>query len=221
VLSPAFLCVYVVGIGHPFELLIAFACGAIAAFICAAATAHDPLTPPFWDCGTGFPLGTAIVAVYGFGVAAMWIDVFASEIVGALHFFGLLAGVHEAVLGVTILAWGNSLTDLVANTALANKSAAGTSMAMTACFAGPLFNMLLGLGIGFWAFLTDAGKASTTVEFDPVVIVGCGFILVNCAGVVATAVLERPGHWLPVRLGWAMMAWYGLYMAVILAVSVL
>lgn len=34
--------------------------------------------------------GTALLAVYGFGVAAMWISKFADEIVGLLQFLGLL-----------------------------------------------------------------------------------------------------------------------------------
>ena len=38
-------------------------------------------------------------------------------------------------------------------TAMAGRSRGGNSMAMTACFAGPLFNMLVGLGIGFWSLL--------------------------------------------------------------------
>ena len=36
------------------------------------------------------PAGAALVALYGFAVAAMWIALFASEIVGLLEFFGLL-----------------------------------------------------------------------------------------------------------------------------------
>jgi hypothetical protein len=34
--------------------------------------------------------GAALVALYGFAVAAMWISLFASEIVGLLQFFGML-----------------------------------------------------------------------------------------------------------------------------------
>ena len=34
--------------------------------------------------------GAALLAVYGFGVAAMWISKFADEIVGLLQFLGLL-----------------------------------------------------------------------------------------------------------------------------------
>ncbi len=41
-------------------------------------------------CPTALPAGAALLAVYGFGVAAMWISFFASEIVGLLQFFGML-----------------------------------------------------------------------------------------------------------------------------------
>ena len=34
--------------------------------------------------------------------------------------------------------------DFMNNTSMAGKSAGGNSMAMTACYAGPLFNMLVG-----------------------------------------------------------------------------
>ena len=46
-----------------------------------------------------------------------------------------------------MLAWGNSIGDLSTNMAMARKGLA--NMAMTACFAGPVFNMLVGLGLGF------------------------------------------------------------------------
>ena len=48
---------------------------------------------------------------------------------------------------MTVLAWGNSMADLSANVTLARKGLA--NMAITACFAGPVFNILIGLGAGF------------------------------------------------------------------------
>ena len=115
-----------------------------------------------------------------------------------------------------MLAWGNSLTDFVANTTMAGKSAGGTSMAMTACFAGPLFNMLVGLGIGFWTYLADTKQTFTPVRFDAVVAIGCVFAMLNCAGVTAVAVKKK--HRLPGRFGWVMVGWYGVYMATVLAI---
>ena len=45
------------------------------------------------------------------------------------------------VLGLTVLAWGNSVGDMSTNCAMARKGLA--NMAMTACYAGPVFNLLV------------------------------------------------------------------------------
>ena len=42
------------------------------------------------------------MAVYGFAVAAMWIALFASEIVGLLQFFGMLRCAGHAVVGQAV-----------------------------------------------------------------------------------------------------------------------
>ena len=90
--------------------------------------------------------GAAFVAVYGFVVAVFWIDRIANELVALLEFFGVTWGIEPSVLGLTVLAWGNSIGDLVTDVAMARRGL--SNMAITACFAGPLFNMLMGLGIG-------------------------------------------------------------------------
>ena len=47
------------------------------------------------------------------------------------------------VLGMTVLAWGNSIGDFSTNMAMAKKGLA--NMALTACYAGPVFNLLVRL----------------------------------------------------------------------------
>ena len=47
------------------------------------------------------------------------------------------------VLGLTVLAWGNSIGDFSTNMAMAKKGLA--NMALTACYAGPVFNLLVRL----------------------------------------------------------------------------
>jgi sodium/potassium/calcium exchanger 6 len=216
--SPLFICIYLGAFSFS-SFAIAIVVGALVSSLCASCTQNlSESEAPLWDFGSGYPVGAGIVAFYGFAVAAMWIDIFASQIVGILHFFGLLAGVHPAVLGVTVLSWGNSLTDFVANTSMAGRSAGGTSMAMTACFAGPLFNMLVGLGVGFWAYLADTKQKFTLVKFDSVVLVGCVFAMLNCAGVIAVAMKCR--HRLPGKFGWVMCGWYAVYMLVVLIMSI-
>ena len=125
---------------------------------------------------------------------------------------------EPAILGVTVLAWGNSLMDYMNNTAMAGKSRGGNSMAMTACFAGPLFNMLVGLGLGFWALLEESHARRAAVAMDPVVLVGCLFIMANCAGLVAVALLHR--QWLPAWCGWAMVGAYAAYLLSVVAVLI-
>ena len=55
----------------------------------AALVPGHPIRHPFATCTS--PLaGAALVAVYGFGVAAIWISLFATEIVGLLQFLGMV-----------------------------------------------------------------------------------------------------------------------------------
>jgi Sodium/calcium exchanger protein len=64
-----------------------------------------------------------------------------------------------------VLAWGNSMGDLTTNTAMARKGLA--NMAMTACFAGPLFNLLVGLGLGWAAYLGTSHVAQVSGRTPP------------------------------------------------------
>eukprot|EP00057_Strongylocentrotus_purpuratus_P024094 XP_011678568.1 PREDICTED: sodium/potassium/calcium exchanger 6, mitochondrial [Strongylocentrotus purpuratus] len=59
--------------------------------------------------------------------------------------FGVEFFINDAILGLTVLAWGNSIGDLVADVAMARQGF--PTMGMSACFGGPMFNMLLGIGI--------------------------------------------------------------------------
>jgi len=54
-------------------------------------------------------------------------------------------GLSDAIVGLTIFAMGNSLGDFVANVTIAKMGF--PTMAMSACFGGPMLNILLGIGI--------------------------------------------------------------------------
>ena len=55
--------------------------------------------------------------------------------------FGVVFRLSSAVLGLTLLAWGNSIGDLVSDIAVAKQGF--PRMAIAACFGGPLFSILL------------------------------------------------------------------------------
>jgi len=44
-----------------------------------------------------------------------------------------------------VLAWGNGISDTIASASIARKGKA--EMALTFCIAGPIFNLMLGLGL--------------------------------------------------------------------------
>ena len=71
------------------------------------------------------------IALYGFIIAATWIDYIADCLVGLLDFMGIVLHIPGAIMGLTILAWGNSMADLSANVTMARKGLA--NMAITAC----------------------------------------------------------------------------------------
>lgn len=82
----------------------------------------------------------------GFFVAIAWISTIAGEVVGVLKTFGVILNISDAILGLTIFAVGNSLGDLVADITVARLGY--PMMALSACFGGPMLNILLGIGIG-------------------------------------------------------------------------
>lgn len=93
-----------------------------------------------------------------------WMDMVAGEAVAVLTSLGHMWHMNMAVLGLTVLAWGNSIGDLVADVSVAR--AGSPDMAVTACFAGPLFNMLVGLGVAFF-IQTSSTHEPVKIEMTP------------------------------------------------------
>ena len=60
---------------------------------------------------------------------------YAEAYVSALQFMGTALGISKSTLGLTVLAWGNSIADFVADTALAR--AGNPKMGAAGCFGVP------------------------------------------------------------------------------------
>jgi solute carrier family 24 (sodium/potassium/calcium exchanger), member 6 len=74
-----------------------------------------------------------------------------------LKAFGVILGISDAILGLTIFAVGSSLGDLVANITVAKLGY--PVMALSACFGGPMLNILLGIGLsGLYVTLRHGTK---------------------------------------------------------------
>lgn len=86
--------------------------------------------------------------------------------VGLLLSLGLFLGVSNTILGLTVLAWGNSLGDLVADVTVAKEGL--PAMAIAGCFAGPMFNMLMGLGLSTTIATLRVGSISLGADSSTV-----------------------------------------------------
>ncbi|KAL7833864.1 hypothetical protein AOLI_G00288240 [Acnodon oligacanthus] len=87
-----------------------------------------------------------LFSLLGFVVSALWISTVASEVVSVLHLLGVILRLSNTVLGLTLLAWGNSIGDCFADITIARQGY--PRMAISACFGGIIFNMLFGVGLG-------------------------------------------------------------------------
>lgn len=99
-----------------------------------------------------------VLTALAFVMAVTWMDATAGELVALLAAVGKISGVSETLLGATVLAWGNSVGDMVANTTVAREGR--PAMAIAACFAGPLFNLLMGLSMGLVAATATHGTVT-------------------------------------------------------------
>jgi hypothetical protein len=89
------------------------------------------------------PLKGAFAAAT-FALSVVWLNLSSSALVGLAVAAGHILGLSPGLLGATVLSWGNSAPDLVGDVALARDGF--PSMAIAACFAGPTFSLLSGMG---------------------------------------------------------------------------
>jgi len=86
-----------------------------------------------------------IYAFLCFIMATLWIKFSSDCIMDLLQLFGYVTQLPASLFGLTVLAWGNSLGDMTADVAMTKKGFG--EMAITGTMAGPIFNVMVGLGI--------------------------------------------------------------------------
>ncbi|CAN4084325.1 unnamed protein product [Withania somnifera] len=116
----------------------------------------------------------------GFLMSITWTYILAEELISLLVSMGLILGISPSILGLTVLAWGNSLGDLVSNVTLAKTGGpGGAQVALCGCYAGPIFNTLVGLGLSLIFTTWKAFPSSYIVPTDSTVYETIGFLLLG------------------------------------------
>ncbi|KAK4696607.1 solute carrier family 24 (sodium/potassium/calcium exchanger), member 6, partial [Lecanoromycetidae sp. Uapishka_2] len=124
-----------------------------------------------------------LLCFLGFIVSIAWISTIANEVVGVLKAFGVILGISDAILGLTVFAVGNSLGDLVADITVARLGY--PVMALSACFGGPMLNILLGIGLSGLYMTIQKGEKShekhpgRPIKFKPYQIEVGGTLLIS------------------------------------------
>ncbi|XP_069353094.1 mitochondrial sodium/calcium exchanger protein [Eulemur rufifrons] len=103
-----------------------------------------------------------LFAFLGFLTSALWINAAATEVVNILRSLGVVFRLSNTVLGLTLLAWGNSIGDVFSDFTLARQGY--PRMAFSACFGGIIFNILVGVGLGC---LLQISRSHTEVKLEP------------------------------------------------------
>ncbi|XP_051489580.1 LOW QUALITY PROTEIN: mitochondrial sodium/calcium exchanger protein [Apus apus] len=127
--------------------------GSVLAIIIFLTTSNEE--PPKYHC---------VFAFLGFLASAMWINAAATELVNILRTLGVIFQLSNTVLGLTLLAWGNSIGDTFSDLTMARQGY--PRMAFSACFGGIIFNILVGVGLGCLLQMTSS-QLVVKLEPDP------------------------------------------------------
>jgi sodium/potassium/calcium exchanger 6 len=170
-----------------------------------------------------------LLCFLGFVVSIAWISTIANEVVGVLKAFGVILGISDAILGLTIFAVGNSLGDLVADITVANLGY--PVMALSACFGGPMLNILLGIGLsGMYMTITEANHKHTKhpgkqIKYKPYQIDVSGTLMISAITLLVTLIgllIAVPmNKWvMSRRIGWGLITLWCVSTAVNLGVEI-
>jgi Ca2+/Na+ antiporter len=144
---------------------------------------------------------------FGFLSCVMWTYLLSGELVTALLSTGAILHIPSYYLGLTVLAWGNSIGDLFSNISIAKKGMG--EMAIGGCYAGPLFNILTGMGISLTYICYHSYPLPSKFLLDTSACVSIGFLLIAVFGTVFYTALQR--FRLSAVTGYALIMLYTLY----------
>ena len=146
-----------------------------------------------------------------FFICIAWIYLFATEIVCCLTAVGTMLNIPSYFLGLTVLAWGNSASDLFANLSVARRGLG--EMAVAGCYGGPVFNILVGIAASLGCVCVRQYPTPFDLTLDTSAVVSVGFLYLSLATTLFIVAVPC-GFTLRPILGYYLIALYSVYTVV-------
>lgn len=188
----------------PRNLLLVFAASVLVSLICVPSLVY--FTSPSKQ-----PKYHPIFCFLGFVIAITWISSIASEVVAALKALGVILSISDVILGLTVFAVGNSCNDLVANITVAKRGF--PVMALSACYGGPMLNILLGIGIGglHMTIKNQHRGPNGRIRYEPYKFHVSNALFISggtlMAGLLGTLLMVSTNGWrMGHKVGWSLIA---------------
>lgn len=148
-----------------------------------------------------------LFAYFGFIMSIFWVYLLATEIISLLKTVGMVFSMSDTAIGLGVLAWGNSLGDIVANISLAD--AGYPRMALGASIGAPLLNLLLGFGLSFTLSLKPG--QSSSIEYSPTITLLCSTLALILISLMLSTLAPPEKSKKP--FGCLLIGAYGVYFA--------
>ncbi|KAG7400795.1 sodium/calcium exchanger protein [Phytophthora boehmeriae] len=156
---------------------------------------------------------SSVLLTLAFVACVCWIYAVATELMALLVAVGYITRASNSLLGLTVLAWGNSVGDLITDVSVAR--AGFPQMAIAGCFGGPVFNVLLGLGLPM-LYACIRGR-SEDLALDIHAWISLAFLFVSLTS--SLLVFQRHKYRCPPWYGKLLMIYYFIYSLLNLAVA--
>eukprot|EP01135_Chromosphaera_perkinsii_P007718 Nk52_evm7s967 gene=Nk52_evmTU7s967 len=148
---------------------------------------------------------------WSFVVIIFWIYLFANELISLLQAIGYFCNISNVVLGLTVLAWGNSFGDLATDVSVARRGNVRTAIA--GILSSPLFSMLLSMAVSILLTVAREGPLKFSVRFDTFPAILLSFICIICAIIGNYVVIAVNGFYLNRVHGFILVFLYVVYAA--------
>ena len=155
----------------------------------------------------------SVFVFMAFVATVSWLDILGNECVALLESIGTFTGITEtsmghSLLGVTVLAWANSIGDFIANTAVTR--AGKPEMGVSSVFASPMLTCCLGIGISVLIGSSSNGKGYVDATLDDELIIS--FLFLGISLMSSLIVILASDYKLPRWYGYYLLGLYTSYM---------